>query len=159
VAKPRFVKVDLKRGVVEKAAGPRGATVLDQKDKLVFFNEKGFLRKVPSTFKGPVGAEFSPLLLAKREAEVAQRKFLLVFENAGEVRAVVLKGEDLVKVTSKGKILLPENSRVLHFDEKELTLNFKSKRKKPVQLSLSSVKEGKPGAKGNKVANTEDLSL
>ena len=158
-ARPRFAKVDLKRGVVEKAAGPRGALVLDSKDKLVFFNENGFLRKVPATFKGPVADSFVPLLLAKREAEVAQRKFLLVFENAGEVRALVLSGEDLVKVTSKGKTLLPENSRVLHFDEKNFTLKFKSSRKKPVELTLSTAKAGKPGGKGNKVANLEDLSL
>ena len=158
-ARPRFAKVDIKRGVVEKAAGPRGALVLDSKDKLVFFNKNGFLRKVPATFKGPVADSFVPLLLAKREAEVAQRKFLCVFELGDSLKAVVFEGEALVKVTSKGKLALPEGAKVLHFGESSFTVTFASKRKKAIELTLASVKLGKPGGVGTKVANLCDLVL
>ena len=158
-AKPRFLKIDLKRGVVEKAAGPRGATVLDAKDKLIFLNESGFLRKVPATFKGPVADSFVPLLLARKEAEVALRKYLCVFKFEGALKAVVFEGEALCKVTSAGKQALPVGAELVHFGEKEFTLNFVSTRKKPVQVSLGNTKVGKPGAKGIKLANLDEIKL
>jgi DNA gyrase subunit A len=157
--KPRFLKIDLKRGVVEKAVGPRGATILDAKDKLIVLNENGFFRKVPATFKGPIADSFVPLLLAKKEAEVALRKYLCVFKLEGVLKAVVFEGEALCKVTSAGKQALPVGAELVHFGEGEFTLNFVSTRKKPVQVSLGNTKVGKPGAKGIKLANLDEVKL
>jgi DNA gyrase subunit A len=158
VAKPRFMLVDSKKGVVTQAKGPRGALVLDQKDKVIFFTQDGLLRKVPANFKGPVGETYTPVLLAKREAEVSLRKYLCVFKVGEALKAMVLEGESLTKVTSKGKRALPEGAEIVHLDEKPFTVTFKSKRKKPVELTLSSVKLGKPGGAGTKVANLVDLA-
>ena len=157
-AKPRFMSVDAKKGVVTQAKGPRGALVLDQKDKVIFFTQEGLLRKVPANFKGPVGESYTPVLLAKREAEVALRKYLCVFKLEGQLKAMVLEGETLTKVTSKGKQALPDGAELVHFDEKPYTVTFNSKRKKPVELTLASVKVGRPGGKGVKVANLSDLA-
>lgn len=158
-AKPRFMLVDSKKGLVSQAKGPRGAIVLDAKDKVVLMTASGFLRKVPATFKGPIADSYSAVTLAKREAEVALRKYLCVFKLGDVLKAVVFEGESLCKVTSKGKLALPEGAELVHFDEKPFTVTFTSKRKKPVELTLSSVKLGKPGGAGTKVANLCDLAL
>jgi hypothetical protein len=105
-----------------------------------------------------VGETYTPVLLAKREAEVALRKYLCVFKVGEALKAMVLEGESLTKVTSKGKRALPEGAEIVHLDEKSFTVTFKSKRKKPVELTLSSVKLGKPGGAGTKVANLVDLA-
>jgi DNA gyrase/topoisomerase IV subunit A len=158
VAKPRFMLVDQKKGVVTQAKGPRGAIVLDQKDKVIFFTQDGLLRKVPANFKGPVGESYTTVLLAKRETEVTLRKFLCVFKVGDALKAMVLEGESLTKVTSKGKQALPNGAEVVHFAESSYTVSFKSKRKKPIELTLASVKTGKPGGVGTKVANLCDLA-
>jgi DNA gyrase/topoisomerase IV subunit A len=158
VAKPRFMLVDQKKGVVTQAKGPRGAIVLDQKDKVIFFTQDGLLRKVPANFKGPVGESYTTVLLAKRETEVTLRKFLCVFKVGDALKAMVLEGESLTKVTSKGKQALPNGAEVVHFAESSYTVSFKSKRKKPIELTLASVKTGKPGGTGTKIANLVDLA-
>ena len=158
VAKPRFMLVDQKKGVVTQAKGPRGAMVLDQKDKVILFTESGLLRKVAANFKGPIGESYTPVVLAKREAEVALRKYLCVFKFEDQLKAIVLEGESLVKVTSKGKQILPEGAELVHFDEKPYTVTFSSKRKKPMELTLATVKVGRPGGAGTKIAKLSDLA-
>jgi DNA gyrase subunit A len=157
-AKPRFMLVDQKKGIVSQAKGPRGALVLDQKDKVIFFTQDGLLRKVPATFKGPVGESYTPVILAKRETEVALRKYLCVFKLGEMLKAIVFEGESLCKVTSKGKSAIPDGAELVHFDEKPFTVTFASKRKKPIELTLASVKLGKPGGTGTKIANLCDLA-
>ena len=157
-AKPRFMMVDQKKGVVTQAKGPRGAMVLDPKDKVVFFTGDGFLRKVPANFKGPIADSYATVTLAKRETEVALRKYLCVFKLGEVLKAIVFEGESLCKVTSKGKSALPEGAELVHFDEKPFTVTFASKRKKPVELTLASVKAGRPGGGGTKIANLCDLA-
>ena len=103
VAKPRFMAVDSKKGLVTQAKGPRGALVLDQKDKVIFLTQDGLLKKVPANFKGPIADAYTPVVLAKREADVATRKYLVVFKLEGKLRAMTFEGETLTKVTSKGK--------------------------------------------------------
>jgi hypothetical protein len=150
--------VDSKKGIVTQAKGPRGSLVLDQKDKVVFFTAEGFLRKVPANFKGPIADAYTTVALAKREVDVAQRKFLCVFKLGDILKAIVFEGESLCKVTSKGKSALPDGAELIHFDEKPFIVTFASKRKKPVELTLASVKTGKPGGVGTKIANLCDLS-
>jgi hypothetical protein len=150
--------VDSKKGTVTQAKGPRGALVLDQKDKVIFFTDDGFLRKVPANFKGPIADTYATISLSKREADVAQRKFLCVFKLGDVLKAIVFEGESLCKVTSKGKSALPEGAQVIHFSESPYTVTFASKRKKPIELTLTSVKTGRPGGVGTKVANLCDLA-
>ena len=156
--KPRFLKIDAKKGMVEQAKGPRGALVLEAKEKVILMTEDGMLKKVPANFKGTISTSYSAVSLAKREADVSQRKYLAVFELEGQLKALTLNGEDLCKATSKGKRWLPEGATLRHFGEGYYTVNWTSTRKKAVKLDLS-VKTGKPGGKGVKVGNVSEVML
>jgi len=156
-AKPRFMIVDVKKGVVTQAKGPRGAMVLDQKDKVIFIMQSGFFCKVHAAFKGPVAENYIPVVLAKREREIVERKFLVVFTLDDSLKATVLDGADLARVTSKGKSFLPEGAELVHFGEGSYKVEFASARKKPVVLDLLT-KTGKPGGKGIKIAALTDLA-
>jgi DNA gyrase subunit A len=155
-SKPKFMKFDTKKGVAEQAKGPRGALILEKTDKVITVTADGTLRKVASNYKGPLGQGFSELLLGKKESEVTDRKYLAVFELDGDLRAMTINGEDMVKVTSKGKRIVPEGAILRHFSEKSYQISFKSARKKPILLNLTQ-KSAKPGGKGLKIAKLTDL--
>jgi DNA gyrase subunit A len=159
LAKPRFLKIDMKRGVIEQAKGPRGALVLERSDKLVVITEDGTLKKVASNFKGPIADSFYPVCLAKKESEVATRKYLLVFTFGDLLKAFAIEGADLCKVTSKGKNVMPVGAELKYFGEGSYTVPWVSSRKKKVELSALTAKTGKPGAKGILVAHVEDVAL
>lgn len=158
-AKPRFVKVDVKKGIVDQVKGPRGAIVLEKSDKLVLMTEDGTLKKVAFNFKGTVSNVYSPVVLAKKESEVTQRKYLLVFTLDDQLKAITLEGADLCRTTSTGKKYLPEGAVIKYFGEGPYNVPFSSARKKKVALSAATVKTGKPGAKGIKVANLSEVNL
>lgn len=155
--RPKFLKIDMKKGVVEAAKGPRGAMVLDAKDKLITVTADGTLKKLPANFKGVLGVNYSEVKLAKKEADVTDRKYLLVFILEDQLKAVALSGTDLCRVTSKGKSVLPEGATMVHFGEGSYTVPWVSPRKKKVELFPVTTKAGKPGAKGVKVANLTDI--
>jgi DNA gyrase/topoisomerase IV subunit A len=156
IAKPKFLKIDMKRGVVEAAKGPRGALILEKTDKLITLTADATLKKLPATFKGTLGNGYSEVLLAKKESEVANRRYLVVFELENALKTFVVDGSELTKTTSKGKVLLPEGAVLRYFGEGTYTVEFASNRKKPSILDLTQ-KAGKPGGKGVKVANLADL--
>ena len=156
-ARPRFIKIDMKRGVAEQAKGPRGAIILEKTDKLITLTEDGTLKKVPANYKGPLGLGLSPVLLAKKESDVSERKYLAVFTLGDQLKAMMVVGEDLCKVTSKGKRVIPEEATLLYFGEGSYVVPWASNRKKKVELFPVSTKQGKPGGKGIKVANLEDV--
>jgi len=158
VSKPRFLKVDMKKGTVEQAKGPRGALILDPKEKLISLTSDGILRKLPANFKGPLSSAFTPVTLAKRELDVVEKRFLTVFVLENELRAVVLSGEDLCRSTSKGKRWLPEGAELIHFAEGSYKVSWKSPRKKGVTLDLQT-KAGRPGSRGVKVGSLIDITL
>jgi DNA gyrase/topoisomerase IV subunit A len=159
VAKPRFLKIDMKRGVIEQAKGPRGALLLERTDKLVVLTEDGTLKKVASNFKGPIADNFYPVCLAKKESEVATRSYLLVFSLENQLKAIAIDGADLCKVTSKGKQALPEGAKLLYFGEGPYSVPWISTRKKKVELFPVNTKKGKPGARGIKIAHLDDITL
>lgn len=154
--KPRFMKVDPKKGIVEQAKGPRGAMVVDAKDKVILMTQDGMLKKVAANFKGTISTAYSAVALAKKEADVVNNKYLAVFELEGHLKAMVLNGEDLCRVTSKGKRWLPEGATFRFFGEGSYNVDWVSTRKKALKLDLK-VKPGKPGGKGTKVANIEEV--
>lgn len=156
--KPRFLKVDAKKGTVEQAKGPRGALVVDAKEKVILMTEDGTLKKVPANFKGAISNGYSPVTLAKRESEVSERKYLAVFELEGHLKAMVLNGEELCRATSKGKRWLPEGATFRFFGEGSYNVDWVSTRKKALKLDLK-VKAGKPGGKGIKIASLEEVKL
>jgi DNA gyrase subunit A len=158
-SKPRFIKIDMKRGVIEQAKGPRGATILERSDKLVTITLDGTLKKLPSNYKGPISDGFSPVALAKKETEVKERKYLVVFTLGDQLKAMMVAGEDLCKVTSKGKRVIPEDATLLYFGEGSYIVPWVSTRKKKVELFPVSTKQGKPGAKGIKVASISEVTL
>jgi DNA gyrase subunit A len=159
VAKPRFLLVDTKKGLVTQAKGPRGALILEKNDKLIAVLADGTLKKVPSSFKGALGDSYSEVLLAKKETEVATRKYLVVFTLGDQLKAMAVSGEDLCKVTSKGKKLVPEGATLIHFGEGAYTVPWVSTRKKKVELFPVSAKPGKPGGHGAKVAAVTEVKL
>jgi len=157
--KPRFLKIDLKKGVVEQVKGPRGAMIVDAKEKVIFLTKDGILKKVSATFKGTLGTGYSEVVLAKRETEVSQRNYLLVFSLEGQLKAMTLRGEDLCKTTSKGKWFLPNMAQLIHFGETSFVVPWISTRKKKVELFPIEVKQGRPGGKGVKVADLTEVKL
>lgn len=157
--KPKFMLVDTKKGVVTQAKGPRGALVVDSKDKVVLLCQDGMLKKVAANFKGTISDQYSPVVLAKREAEVTERKYLAVFTLDDQLKAMMINGADLCRTTSKGKRALPDGATLLHFGEGSYTVPWVSTRKKKVELFPVNVKAGKPGAKGVKVADLSEVTL
>jgi DNA gyrase/topoisomerase IV subunit A len=158
VAKPRFLKVDAKKGLIDQVKGPRGALILEKSDKLIAVLRDGTLKKLPSSFKGAIGDSYSEVLLAKKESEVTTRKYLLVFTLGESLKAMTVSGTDLAKTTSKGKKLVPENATILHFSESEYKVPWASSRKKSLSLNLE-VKLGKPGGSGVKIAALSEVTL
>jgi len=156
-AKPRFLLVDKTKGIVTQAKGPRGALVLEPSEKLVTLTQDGTIKKVASNYKGTLSDRFSPVLLAKKESDIISRKYLLVFTLEETLKAMVISGEDLTKVTSKGKAILPEGSQIIHFGEDSYTVQWVSSRKKPMVLDLGT-KAGKPGGRGIKVGNLSEIN-
>jgi hypothetical protein len=151
--------VDTKKGLVTQEKGPRGALVVERSEKLILMTEDGTLRKVPSNFKGPISAEYSPVALAKVESVVAERSYLSVFVLEGQLKAVVLSGADLCRANSKGKRWMPEGAEFVHFGEGSYTVPWISPRKKKVELFPVAVRKGRPGAKGQVVAKAEDVKI
>ena len=156
VSKPRFLKVDAKKGVIEQAKGPRGALILEKTDKLITITENGLIRKLPSNFKGTLADSYMAVKLAKKEQEVVERSFLVVFTLETTLRAFTVSGTELAKTTSKGKNLLPDGATLVHFGEGTYSVPWVSSRKKPLTLTLT-VKPGKPGQKGTKVADLSEV--
>jgi hypothetical protein len=99
------------------------------------------------------------VLLAKKENDLSGKKFLAVFTIDDQLKAMMITGEDLTKVTSKGKRVIPEGNTILHFSESPYTVPWVNPRKKKVELFPISTKQGKPGGKGIKVAALTDITL
>ena len=159
VSKPKFIKIDMKKGIVEQAKGPRGAIILERTDKLITLTLDGTLKKLPANYKGPISDTYSAVALAKKETEVKERKYLAVFTLGDQLKAMMVAGEDLCKVTSKGKRVIPEEATLLYFGEGSYVVPWASTRKKKVELFPVSTKQGKPGGKGIKVASITDITL
>lgn len=158
ISRPKFIKIDAKRGVAEQVKGPRGAIVMEKADKLITVTQDGTIKKLPANYKGPLSTGFSPVVLAKKECDIETRKYLVVFVLENALKAMVVSGEDLTKVTSKGKCLLPGGADLIYFGEGTYDVPWASSRKKPLKLDLS-VKPGKPGAKGIKLAALTEIQL
>jgi len=159
VSKPKFLKIDTKRGTVEQAKGPRGCLVVERTEKVITLTADGTLRKIPANFKGPLGEGFSEVMLAKKEKDLLGKKFLAVFTIDDQLKAMSISGEDLAKVTSKGKRIVPEGNTILYFGEGSYTVPWTNPRKKKVELFPVTTKQGKPGGKGIKIATITDVSL
>ena len=159
ISKPRFLKIDNKKGTVEQAKGPRGCLVVEKTEKVITLTADGILRKIPANFRGPLGEDYTEVLLAKKENDLSGKKFLAVFTIDDQLKAMMITGEDLTKVTSKGKRVIPEGNTILHFSESPYTVPWVNPRKKKVELFPITTKQGKPGGKGIKVAALTDITL
>jgi DNA gyrase subunit A len=158
VSKPKFLKIDTKKGTVEQAKGPRGCLIVERHEKVITVTSDGILRKIPANYKGPLGDGYTEVLLAKKENDLSGKKFLVVFTVDDQLKAMAIAGEDLAKVTSKGKRLVPEGNTVLFFGEGSYTVPWANPRKKKVELFPVTTKPGKPGGKGIKIANLDEVT-
>jgi DNA gyrase/topoisomerase IV subunit A len=155
----RYLRYNNEKSVVSQEKGPRGALVLESTDKLVVVGKSGLVAKVGCRHSGPVFDHFTPGVLAKRERDLADKRFLCVFNLDGQQKAVVLSGLDLCRTTSKGKRYLPENAELVYFGEGSYTVPWLNWRKKTVTHTVDTVKPGKPGSKGVKVASLGELAV
>ena len=157
--KPKFLKIDMKKGTVEQAKGPRGCLVVERSEKVITLTQDGTLKKLPANYKGPLGEGYSPVMLAKKETDVKERSYLMVFTLGDQLKAMAIAGEDLTKATSKGKQALPAGATMLYFGEGPYIVPWTSTRKKKVELFPVTTKQGKPGGKGIKVATISEVSV
>ena len=132
---------------------------MESTDKLIAMTEDGLLRKLAPTFKGTLTNTYCPVVLAKKEKDVAERKYLCVFILDGNLQAVAIDGADLCRTTSTGKRYIPEGATLEYFGEDSYIVPWVSTRKKKVELFPVSTKTGKPGAKGTKVASLTDIKV
>ena len=157
-AKPRFLKIDNKKGTVEQAKGPRGCLIVERHEKVITLTADGVLRKIPASYKGPLGEGYTEVLLAKKEKDLVDKKFLAVFTIDDQLKAMMITGEDLTKVTSKGKRMIPDGNTILYFGEGSYTVPWANPRKKKVELFPVTTKQGKPGGKGIKIASLDEVT-
>ena len=155
--KMRFVKIDSKNGIIEQLKKPRGANLVTENEKIIFITDNGMFKKVSATFKGPLYEGPTKVLSRGLESEFATRTYLILFKLDGQLKKIGISGEDFCKTTSKGKSFVPEGAELVYLGEDPYTVTFKSKRKKPMVLTATEVKKGRPGAKGTKVCNVADI--
>jgi len=157
VAKPRFIKVDEKKGIVSVAKGPRGAIILEPKEKLVVVSSDQMVRKLPHAFKGAIGLEAMEILFVAREVVAQAKNYLVVFRNETELRAMTIDGAKLCSTTAKGKRLIPEGFELVGFGG-TYEVPWNNPRKKKVVLAAEE-KGSAPGGRGRKVAALTELAL
>jgi len=157
VAKPRFVKVDQKTGVVTQLRKMvRGCTVIDRDDKFVFVCDNGKFYKTPSSVKGPLASDPVKVLYQSKLSSLPSHPLVAVWTLNGAVYANLLPWESLTRTTSKGKSWLPEGADLMHLgDSFEVKLKG---RKKDKMLNATTLKPRPVGGKGSKVCPMGDLA-
>ena len=157
VAKPRFVKVDQKTGVITQLRKmTRGCTVIDREDKFVFVCENGRFYKTPSSVKGPLASDPVKVLYQSKVSSLPELPLIAVWSLDGSVYANVIPWESLTRTTSKGKAWLPENADLIHLGG---TYEVKLKgRKRDKTIGINTIKARPAGGRGTKIVNTEDLA-
>lgn len=157
VAKPRFVKIDNKTGVVTQLRKmTRGCTVIDRDDKFVFVTDDGKFRKTPSSYKGPLGDNPTKVLFQSKVSSLPDHPLVAVWELDNGVYANVIPWEALTKTTSKGKAWLPDGAKLISLGG-TYTLKM-SGRKRDKVIGINTVKTRSVGGRGSKIANVEDLA-
>lgn len=160
VEKSRYVKIDMKKGLMEQLKGPRGSTlVCNDQDKVVVILGDGIVKKLPSRHKGPLSNQPVEVLMAEKESKLSDQKILAVWSLDNSLYASTLDGTNLSKTTSKGKKWLPDGATLVYLGTKTYTLNYVSKRKKAKQLTVKTIKERPVGSKGNKIAALSEVVL
>lgn len=159
-AKSLYLKVNLKKGVVEELKSPRGANlVLTTNDKLIVLSKDGVVKRLGCRHKGSCFDTPTPLVLSQKQSVVESREYLALWMYEGNVYSNKLVGDDLRKTTSKGKRWFPEGAELIFFGEGSYKIRWKSSRKKARTLNLKNTKRRPVGSKGNKVCSREDLMI
>ena len=156
--RPRFLSVDTDKGILtqSKKLPRKGGMVIDSTDKLIVLTDDGLVRKVASTFKGPLAS--SPVkILAMNKLSLASTAQLLVFKLDDAIYGTVMTWEALAKTTSKGKRFLPEGAEVIHVGG-GYTLKKKG-RKKDLELTTNTWPPKAVGSKGRKLAKIDEVLL
>jgi len=156
--KPRFVQVDEKLGVVTQLKKlQRGALVVERSEKMLFICDNGKFYKLPSSFKGPIADKPVSVLAKAKTESIGESTVIIVFKLDGDIRANVLKWQDLTKCTAKGKRFLPEGAELIHVGGTyELA---RSGRRKNITVALNSVQPKAVGGRGTKLDKIENCSL
>ena len=157
VAKPRFVKIDNKKGIVTQLRKmTRGCTVVERTDKFVFVCDNGRFYKTPSSVKGPLADAPTKVLFQTKLSTLPSHSLVAVWKLDDAVYANLIGWESLTKTTSKGKAWLPEGAELLHLGD-AYTLKM-SGRKKDKELNSKTLKARPVGGKGSKIANISDIA-
>jgi DNA gyrase subunit A len=156
IVKPKFVKVDEKKGIVNVVKGPRGAIILEPGEKLVVVSSDDMVRKLPHSFKGAISDSPVQVHLVAREAFVKSKNYLVVFRLGEEIRALTIAGDKLCSTTAKGKRIIPEGAELIQFGG-DYQVHWINIRKKAVTISPDE-KGGSPGGRGRKVGLAAEIA-
>jgi len=156
--KPRFVSVDEKLGVITQLKKlQREALIVERAEKMLFICDDGKFYKLPSSHKGPIASGPVRVLAKAKTESIDESTVIIVFKLDGDVRANVLKWQDLTKCTAKGKRFLPEGAELIHIGGTyELV---RSGRRKNMTVALNSVQAKAVGGRGTKLDKIENCSL
>ena len=156
--KPRFIEVDEKLGIVTQLKKlQRGAMVAERNEKLLFICDNGKFYKLPSSHKGPIADEPVKVLAKAKTESIGESTVIVVFKLNDDVRANVLKWQDLTKCTSKGKRYLPEGAELVHIGG---TYELKKVgRRKDMTISINSVSPKTVGSRGTKLEKIDNCEL
>lgn len=157
-AKPRYVQVDTKLGVVTQLKKMvRGCMVIDSTEKLVFVCDDGKFYKVASNFKGPVTSNPVNVLAKARTGALSEAPLVVVFKLGDDLRANTITWESLTKCTSKGKRYIPEDAELIHIGG---TYELKRKgRRKDQTITINAVQPKPLGGRGTKLDKIENCML
>ena len=94
VNKPRFVKVDTKKGILTQLRKmTRGCTVVERDDKFVFVCDNGKFYKTPSSYKGPLSDEPTAVLFQGKTSSLSEIPLVAVWKLDGGVYANLIPWE------------------------------------------------------------------
>ncbi len=157
-AKPRFVEVNAKTGVITQLRKlKRGCWLVNDTEKMVFMCDDGKFYKFGARHKGPITNQAVQVLYSTKTESLPTIPLVLVWKVDETIYANLVMPETLLKCTSKGKRYLPEGAELLHIGP-DFTVPMPGRKKDKV-LSATTLKARPIGGKGTKVINLQDTTM
>ena len=157
-AKPRFVEVNAKTGVITQLRKmKRGCWVVQDDEKMVFVCDNGMFYKLSARAKGPIADKAVKVLYSTKTQSLPTAPVMLVWRLEDAVYANAVEPETLLKCTSRGKRYIPEGAELLHMGP-NMVVEMRG-RKKDKPINPDTIKARPIGGKGTKVAVLSDTMI